>query len=158
MNGNRVKVLQNSIHHMVMACLSGDVDYLQEEIQELFGWFAFATATAQELEMLQSVSLEASLNNRVSCLQMLYEQGFPMDELCPIIAGCHGKKDVICFCETISLGDCEHAWNRYFDWMMVHSSSNERMEDDDECSDLEFAADWAKNYMAHQEEVICSTN
>ena len=145
MNTNREETLKNAVHHMTMACLSGDTDYLQEEIRELVIKFQLMEATANELEMIKSVSLEASLNNRVDCLEILYGMGIPMDELCPIIAACHGKKEVVEFCEKISLGDCSTAWNRYFDWMICQSSQS----NEDECEQLVFASDWITSYKCY---------
>lgn len=165
MNVNREETIKNSVHHMVMACLSGDTEYLEDEINALMTKFnpMDTTATAEETEMLKSVSLEASLNNRVNCLDVLYRMSIPMDELCPIIAACHGKKDVVVFCEKISLGDCSTAWNRYFDWMMCHSSQSK---EDDECENLVFASDWITSYKCYTasnqeqmgDEIMCSAN
>jgi len=70
----------------------------------------------------------------------MYREDIPMDELCPIIAACHGKRDVVTFCEAIGLGDIKEAWSRYYNWMVCPHEDDE-MEDE-----LMLADEWVLCY------------
>ncbi len=153
---NRTEQLKETVHHMVIACISRDTDYLLSEISNLYNWFNISDATKDEIAMVMEVSLQAAMDGHTACLALLYEYKVPMDELCPIIAAYHGKKDVISFCEKISLGNCQEAWNRFFDWMLCHGSQM----DNDEDEDITLATEWVSNYNYHQAniEIQCSSN
>lgn len=141
---DRAEMLANATHHMVMATMSCDLSYLADEIGDLYDWFDVKTATADEIEMLMEVSLQASMDGRVKCLEVLCMNGMPVDEMCPIIAACHGMKDVILFCEKNAIGNCQEAWTRYFDWMICHGASQATGADEPE--DLTLATEWISNY------------
>jgi hypothetical protein len=139
------KQLKEVVHHMVIACISGDTEYLLTEINQLYSWFDLTKATQEELAIIKEVSLQASMDGFTSCLAVLYDSKLPMDELCPIIAAYHGKKDIISFCENISLGNCQEAWNCYFDWMLCQGSDM-NIEEDEE-NDITLASEWISNYV-----------
>ena len=154
----RTERLNEAVHHMVMACISGDTDYLLAEIHSLRAWFDVGSANKQELTSIMEVSLQASMDGRIGCLRLLHEHAIPMDELCPIIAAYHGKREVITFCEGIALGDCEEAWNRLFDWMLCQGS---QMDDEDEEEvDITLANEWVSNYTLNNANrvISCSAN
>lgn len=125
---------------MVMACLSGDVAYLVSEHEQLAEWFDYSQASSEELEVIYEVSLEAAMEGRVTCLETMHNIGIPMHGLCPIIAACHGHKNVISFCESISLGNCNEAWGRYFNWAI--SQQNPQSEE----TTLVLATEWVTAY------------
>lgn len=140
------------VHHMKMACISGDMEYLMVETEELKECLGHKSACVDDVMLIRGVSLQAAMDGKLKCLEYLHGAGIPLDVMCPIIAACHGHDDVIRFCERIGFDNCCEAWERYLDWRMCDTS---RTEDDGDDEDLTLADEWVQSY-APQTAVECS--
>ena len=148
---NRMEKLKDITHHMVMACLSGDEEYLAEHTQKLHKWMNTYKATAEEMDIIYEVSLQAAMDGRLSCLEFMCREGIPLDELCPIIAACHGQRDIVMYCQAIGLGDVREAWSRYYNWMVCPPEDNEMD------SDLMLATHWVSMYRGMSQNEACAS-
>lgn len=138
---NQKNNFDDSIHHMEMACLMNDTMYLRNEIIQLANSVNLGHLTQDEFSKLKNVSMEAAMEGNVKCLECLFSMNIPLDELCPVIAACHGHKNVIEFCVGKGM-DCSDAWNRYFSWILMNQD-NARVEED---TSIVLASEWIKGY------------
>lgn len=135
----RISRLKDMTHHMVMACMAVNMEYLSCEVRKLKDWMETYKASVDEMSLIKEVSLQAAMDGKLSCIEFMHREGVPMDELCPIIAACHGKRDVVMFCQKIGLGNIKEAWSRYYNWMVCPH-------DDDMDDELMLADEWASYY------------
>lgn len=132
---------ENCIHHMGVACLMNDTAYLENEINSLRTMVDMDSLDAKQMEHLRNVSLEASMEGHVKCLECLVRRGIPLDALCPVIAGCHGHRTVIEFCAKNGM-DCAEAWGKYFGWIMTCSVETPSQPNET----LILASEWVREY------------
>lgn len=137
--------LSYAVHHMTIACIAADLDYLANEINDLKSWYDMSEMTDDDKEKLASVSLQAAMDGRVKCLKILYDMDIPMDEMCPIIAANHGQEEVLEFCEDYGIGDTEDAWKQYHNWQLCQFCSSQSAEMEET---LINADEWVRNYKA----------
>lgn len=142
------EIVLDAAHHMVNACIAGDVTDLLEEFDSIPKTFSYENASAEEMDKLYEVSLTAGMEGALTCLSTLYSLGFPLHELTPVIAACHGHCDVIEFCERIGLGNCVEAWSRYTTWLMCQPQEESEM--------LMTASEWMTAYYADTRKTCCA--
>lgn len=117
-----------AIHHMTNAAMIGDVTALEDEFSEFLQKYDLNQLNEKQIEQLKLVSLEASMEGHLKCLETVYNWHMPWDELCPVIAAYHGHRNVILFCEKFMELDCRVAWDKYVIWCMKHMLASQNVE------------------------------